>query len=317
MTRKHKTLGLQACLSFFLEDCLARGQADATVDGKEVLCLRFFDWCTHQGVHSEHDIDLALLEAYRRFLYKYRKARTAMPLALSTQRARLMAVTSFLKCLYYHEMIASDFYTKFRLPRVRKRLPKTIPDVEQIEQLIRQTMTKGAIGLRDRAILELFYASAPRRAELANLDIRDIDFKRGTVTIHKGKGDQDRVVPVGERALFWIKSYLDKLRPLHARLDSGEALFLGTTGKRIRKSTLTDLVHEYILRSAVADKGSCHLLRHTTPTHMHRNGAELRDLQEFLGHEDPKTTEIYTHVTIRDLKRTYKSTHPFEIDHYV
>ncbi|MCG0477193.1 tyrosine-type recombinase/integrase [Pseudomonas aeruginosa] len=166
------------------------------------------------------------------------------------------------------------------------------------------------MGLRDRAILEVYYATGIRRAELAGLDIRDVDFKHQIVTVRKGKGSQDRRIPIAQRALDSVERYLSELRSKLATVASGEALFLGETGKRIQSSKLTELVGRCIRRSGIGKSGSCHALRHATATHMLRHGADIRYVQEMLGHLCIESTQIYTHVTITDLQGVYSRTHP-------
>jgi integrase/recombinase XerD len=174
---------------------------------------------------------------------------------------RLMAVTGFLKRMRDYDIIQSDFFSKFPLPRVPRKLPPVIPAEQEI-------------------------------------------------TIRKGKGSLDRKVPIAPRALDWLQRYIEDLRPELLTLESGTAVFLGQTGRRIQNSALTDLVGEYVRRSGVGKEGACHLMRHASATHMLKHGADIRYVQELLGHQDIKSTQIYTHVTISDLKAVYRRTHP-------
>lgn len=221
-----------------------------------------------------------------------------------------MAVTGLLKRLHYYGIVLLDDYAKFPLPKVHRQIPKQIPDEDEIDPILHQTLTKGRMGLRDRAILEVYYATGIRRAELAGLDIRDVDFKHQMVTVRKGKGGDDRRVPIAQRALDWVEKYLNELRGRLATMASGEALFLGETGKRIQESKLTTLVGGYIRRSGIGKSGSCHALRHATATHMLRHGVDIRYVQEMLGHQRIESTQIYTHVTATDLQGVYSRTHP-------
>jgi integrase/recombinase XerD len=301
---------LPACVSFYIDDCLARGQSDATANTKTAVLQMFGCWCEQQGISEVTQIDLDLLERYRKYLHRYRKRRDNAPLELSTQRMRLMAVTGLLKRLHAYGIVQSEAYARFPLPRVPRQIPKQIPDEDEIAPILHQTITKGRMGLRDRAILEVYYATGIRRAELAGLDIRDVDFKHQIVTVRKGKGSLDRRVPIAQRALDWVEKYLSELRCRLVTMASGEALFLGEAGKRIQKSKLTTLVGGYIRRSGIGKSGSCHVLRHATATHMLRHGADIRYVQEMLGHQCIESTQIYTHVTITDLQGVYSRTHP-------
>jgi integrase/recombinase XerD len=294
----------------YLEDCLARGQADETAKTKESLLNLFITWATTKGVHKVDEMSLDVLESYRKHLYRYRKPATRKPLQLATQRMRLMAIKGYLKFLHYYSVLDSDFYKKFELPRVPRKLPKNIPEPSDVERIFLQTEVAGFLKLRDRALLELLYATGIRRCELARLDIAHIEFKHRVVWVHNGKGSQDRVVPIADRALYWIKRYIDELRPKLASIESGDALFLGLRGQRLELSALTELVGNYVARSGVGKQGACHLFRHTAATHMVRGGADVRFVQEFLGHKDINSTIIYTHLTINDLSEVYSDCHP-------
>jgi integrase/recombinase XerD len=168
----------------------------------------------------------------------------------------------------------------------------------------------GRLGLRNRAIIEVFYATGIRRIELVNINIRDIDFQRQILTVREGKNKNDRNVPIARRALDWVERYLKEMRPRFAKLSSGEALFLTEAGQRIKPHKVTDMVTKCIKRSGIDKAGSCHLLRHATGTEMLRHGADIREVQEMLGHSDISSTQIYAHVTINDLNRVYYQTHP-------
>jgi integrase/recombinase XerD len=310
ITKVNQKLSLIECREFYVEDCLARNQSPATGTTKYNDLGYFIRWCIPQGIIDVEQLSLDLLEQYRAYLYRYRKKRDSEPLAASTQRMRLMAITGLLKRLYNLNRLDSDFYKGFELPRVKKARLLDVPSEKDMLLIIAQTATKGRMAVRDKAIMELYYASGIRRAELAKLDIRDIDYQERVVKVRKGKGGIDRTVPIAQATLATITIYINELRPAMATIESGVALFLGMTGKRIQNSALTDLVGGYIRGAGVADKGACHVLRHASATHMLRNGADIRYIQDFLGHEHIVSTQIYTHVYQEDLKRVYSQTHP-------
>ena len=165
-------------------------------------------------------------------------------------------------------------------------------------------------GLRDRAILETFYSTGMRRLEVANLKLYDIDRERGTVVIRQGKGKRDRHIPIGERALGWIAKYVSDARPdLLAAADDG-TLFLDSMGEPFDRVYLTSVVRGYIRKAKIGKTGGCHLFRHTVATLMLENGADIRIIQELLGHAKLTTTELYTRVSINLLKQVYLATHP-------
>lgn len=314
MKRKLNLKELGQCAEFYFEDCLALGESNSTLKSKRALIARFIEWAALQGVSKLQDLDMQVLEHYRRYLNKYRK-RNGQPLDISTQCARLMAITKFIKVMDYYDLINGAFAEKFRLPRIPRRLPKNIPAVEEIELVLEQALIMGRLGLRNRAIIEVFYATGIRRIELVNVNIRDVDFQRQILTVREGKNKNDRNVPIARRALDWVERYLKEMRPRFAKLSSGEALFLTEAGQRIKPHKVTDMVTKCINRSGIDKTGSCHLLRHATGTEMLRHGADIREVQEMLGHSDISSTQIYAHVTINDLNRVYYQTHPAAINH--
>lgn len=312
MRRKLNLKELGQCAEFYLEDCQALGESNSTLKSKRVLLTRFIEWAALQGISKLQDLDMQVLERYRRYLNKYRK-QDGQPLDISTQCARLMAITKFIKVMDYYDLIDGVFAEKFRLPRIPRRLPKNIPTVEDIELVLGQALIMGQLGLRNRAVIEVFYATGIRRIELVNINIRDIDFQRQILTVREGKNKNDRNVPIARRALDWVERYLKEMRPKLARLASGEALFLTEAGHRMKPHKVTDMVTKCVDRSGIDKKGSCHLLRHATATEMLRHGADIREVQEMLGHSDISSTQIYAHVTINDLNRVYYQTHPAAI----
>ena len=307
--RKLNLTELGQCAEFYLEDCMALGESNATLKSKRVLLTRFIEWAADQGVFTVQNLDMLVLEEYRRYLHRHRK-RNGQPLDISTQCARLMAVTKFVKVMDYYDVVDGTFAKKFRLPRIPRRLPKDIPTVEDIERMLDQALVMGRLGLRNRAIIEVFYATGIRRIELVNINIRDVDFQRQILTVREGKHKNDRNVPVARRALDWVEWYLKEMRPRLASLASGEALFLTEAGQRMKPHKVTDMVTKCVNLSGIDKKGACHLLRHATATEMLRHGADIREVQEMLGHSDISSTQIYAHVTINDLNRVYYETHP-------
>jgi integrase/recombinase XerD len=204
------------------------------------------------------------------------------------------------------------------MPKLPKRLPRAVLTVSEMERVLAQPDLATALGLRDRAILEVLYSTGIRRMELVGLDGSDLDAERGTLFIREGKGKKDRLVPIGERAIRWTLRYLENVRPtlieraaLRATPQrSTKALFLSARGTRLRATKLTDRLHQYLVNAGIEKPGSVHIFRHTMATLMHDAGADIRDLQEMLGHAQLSTTEIYTHVSIERLKAVHTRTHP-------
>jgi integrase/recombinase XerD len=165
-------------------------------------------------------------------------------------------------------------------------------------------------GLRDRALLEVLYSTGIRRQEVINLCLQDINTASGVLFIRQGKGKKDRFVPIGERALQWIEKYKTEVRPYHQLPSSPDNLFLDEIGKALDPHKVSRAVKKYVKQAAIDKVGSCHLFRHTMATLMLENGADIRFIQQMLGHAQISTTEIYTHVAIHKLKEIHKLTHP-------
>jgi integrase/recombinase XerD len=180
----------------------------------------------------------------------------------------------------------------------------------EVEQIMIVPDVQTPLGLRNRAMLELLYSTAMRRTELTSLKVHDVDTQRRVISIWCGKGRKDRVVPFGERALGWLEQYLETTRP-RLLVDSRETtLFLTYNGRPFVSNALSDMVRKCVRAADVSKRGSCHLLRHTAATLMLDAGANVRYIQELLGHEELTTTQIYTHVSIAELQKVHDLTHP-------
>ena len=271
--------------------------------------LRWFsDWAKERGIERAGEVTLAVLELYQGHLYQARKA-DGQPLSIASQVGRLQAVRSFFRWLVRQRYLSANPAADLLLPKIPKQIQPPLT-LEEVELVLAQPQLADPLGLRDRAILELAYSSGLRRSELSRLKLSDIDFFHGTVFVRQGKGKKDRLVPAGERALAWLGKYLREARPkLVAGIDQGE-LFLGEYGEAISPSRLTYLAGRYVRQAAIGRKGACHLLRHTMATQMLEGGADIRYIQEMLGHENLQTTEVYTHVSIGRLKQIHAATHP-------
>lgn len=305
-----KRHSLKSLVPGYLEYCSACGQSARTVEGKRGSIGQFLRWCEAGGLRYSQQVTPEVLEAYRRHLAGFRQQRTHRPLDIATQRNRLTAVRLWFRYLGRCGNLKTDPAAEIELPRVGRRLPKGFLTHEEIERILESIPIASATGLRDRAIAETFYAAGIRRMELANLDIEDVDLLSGMVHVNQGKGGKDRRIPIASRSCKWVARYLDQARPNLAGAHSGRALYLDSKGLRFRGHQLTKLVAGHIREAGVRQSGSCHLFRHSLATLMHENGADIRYIQEMLGHASISTTQIYTHVTSPRLRAVYARTHP-------
>src|SRR5580704_18914872 len=195
--------GLYPYLVRFLEWFASRGYSMSTTSLRSDALRRFIRWADERGIPRPQDVTRPILERYRRYLYHYRKE-NGEPLSFATQAQRLIPLRAFFRYLARENHILSNPASELELPRVHRRLPAHILEPEEIERVMAQTLLHGELGLRDRALLETLYSTGIRRAELINLKLYDIDLKNGSLRVRRGKGDKDRYVPLGARAIHWI-----------------------------------------------------------------------------------------------------------------
>jgi integrase/recombinase XerD len=301
--------GLWAYLQRHLEWMRISNYSEHTVATREAYLGYFIAWCDARSLKRPQEITRPILERYQRYLYYHRK-KNGEPLSFRSQHARLVPVRAYFKWLARHNHILYNPASELELPKLEKRLPKHVLTQSEAEQVINLADVTTALGLRDRAILETLYSTGMRRLELIHLKLYDLDAERGTVMVRQGKGKKDRMIPIGERAIAWIEKYLHTVRPGLAAAADERVLFLTNLGEAFTPCRLTQLVRNYVIRADLGKTGSCHLFRHTMATLMLEHGADIRYIQEMLGHVKIDTTQIYTQVSIRKLKEIHTATHP-------
>lgn len=293
----------------FNETMKLRGYSETTVNRRNNNLRRFIGWCDERSLSHPNQITKPILERYQRFLFYYRQEGNGRPLSPTTQNHYLSSIRQFFKYLTQENYLLYNPASELVIIKSQTSLPVVL-SIEEVERLMQQPDTSKAEGVRDRAILELFYSTGIRRTELCNIEISDLSLSRKTLHIRKGKGGKDRLIPVGDRALNWVETYLTEVRDQLITDINNESLFLNDYGKAFRDNKLGDKVKRLMRKAGIDVLGSCHLLRHAMATHMLENGAELRYIQAMLGHASVATTQIYTHVSIRQLQYVHASTHP-------
>jgi integrase/recombinase XerD len=306
--------GMWAMMEQFLEWMHVKNYAERSVESGRTYIGYFINWCAYRGIIRPSEVTKPILERYQRYLYHYRK-QDGDPLSFRSQHQRLVTLRAWFKWLTRQNHILYNPASEIELPKVEHRLPKHVLSQSEAEQVINTANVKDPIGLRDRAILETFYSTGIRRMELSGLKLYDLDGDRGTLIVRQGKGRKDRVIPIGERAMFWIDRYQREVRPSLLLGDSaGDTLFLTHRGEQFHPNALSKLVRECVLAADIGKRGSCHLFRHTMATLMLENGADIRYIQAMLGHARLNTTAIYTQVAIRKLKEIHTATHPARME---
>ena len=281
-----------------------------TIRSRRIYLGYFFDWCDERSLADVVDVSRPVVERYQKYLFHYKKKRDGKLLSVRAQHTRLVAVRAYFKWLARKNHILYNPAADIDMPKLGHPLPKAVFTISETEKILSLPNIKEAIGLRNRAILEVLYSTGIRRMELIRLGVYDIDRERGTLMIRKGKGNKDRVVPIGDRAIKWVEKYLEESRPQFAWEPDEHVLFLSESGEALTANRLTQMVRNVIDKADIGKRGSCHLFRHTMATLMLENGADIRFIQQILGHVSIETTKIYTRVSIRQVKDVHTATHP-------
>jgi integrase/recombinase XerD len=286
-----------------------RGFSQWTINSYKDGISFFLSWSANKEYNDPAQFTKEILERYRLYLLQYKKT-TGEKLCTSTVNTRLSRLRSFFKWLANKSYILYNPAEDLELCRKERRLPRNVLTQEETETLLRQPNIDRPLGIRDRAILETFYSTGIRKSELMNLKTNNIDFTNRTLIVKKGKWSKDRIIPIGKRAVYWLKKYINFVRVELLNDQDEDYLFLDKYGCRISGDLLGVLVIGYIKKAGIKKKGACHMLRHTMATHMLENGADTRFIQQMLGHKNIETTQIYTHVSIKKLRTVHSNTLP-------
>jgi integrase/recombinase XerC len=252
-----------------------------------------------------HQIDHLTIREYMAELYKEKRKKTSIARKLATLR-------TFFKFLCRVQVLELNPARLVSSPRLEKRLPKVI-SIDEVVQFIETPDTDTVLGTRDRSIIELLYATGCRVSEIAGMNLEDIDFKHATIRV-RGKGRKERFVPFGSKSKEALTAYLaargSLLTQAPEHKGDAKAVFLNYQGTRLTTRSIGRLIEKYVKECALARNISPHSLRHSVATHLLSAGADLRAIQELLGHARLSTTQIYTHVSIEQLMQVYDKAHP-------
>jgi integrase/recombinase XerD len=262
--------------------------------------MHFCEFCQSAKIQKMAQIEPAHVYQFMKYISKDKAEN-------SVSRA-LVAVKMLLRYGLLTGIISNNFLTSLEGPKLWKRLP-SVAGKEQVVKLLEAPDPKDPYYLRDKALLELLYATGARVSEIAGLKIKDLNFSVGYARCF-GKGSKERIVPIGKTASKVIQQYLSDLRPHLAKPKSPDNLFLSRTGRPIDRINLWRVVKKYALRAGMPKSLTVHTLRHCFATHLLSGGMDLRTLQEMLGHADIRTTQIYTHVDNDRLRSIHKKFHP-------
>jgi integrase/recombinase XerD len=292
----------QAIESFIRFLAVERGLSDNYQLSTQRSLTEFADWCA-----KKHKIDKPRAVTLS-ILSEYLAERKNGGLAASSIKLIVVALKIFFRYLASKGAIARDPAEALALPRIERYLPETLNEL-QVEQLIEKIDTKTAHGWRDRAMIELLYASGLRISELANARLENFAAEEGILRV-TGKGNKTRLVPVGRKACEALASYLSTERPKLIKRRTSSEIFLSERGTKLTTARIWQIVKTHARQSGLEANIYPHLLRHSFATHLLSNGADLRIIQEMLGHADISTTQVYTHVDRQRLKAVHRQFHP-------
>jgi integrase/recombinase XerD len=293
----HDALLDEFCDALWLEDGLARN----TLDSYRRDLRQFAVWLDKRSGTDLLGVQHGDIQAYLSHLFD-RKVR-------ASSAARLLSsVKRFYRYLLRNGKLAEDPSIRIEPPVLPRGLPKTITEAD-VENLLAAPDTKTPLGLRDRAMLEMLYASGLRVSELVTLKAAQVSRDMGVVRVI-GKGSRERLVPLGEEALAWLTQYLSQGRPALLGARVSDDLFVTARGVGMTRQAFWHLIKRYAARAALGKTISPHTLRHAFATHLLNHGADLRVVQLLLGHADISTTQIYTHVARERLKQLHAKHHP-------
>ncbi|MCX6339724.1 MAG: site-specific tyrosine recombinase XerD [Candidatus Aureabacteria bacterium] len=278
-----------------------RGLSPHTLDAYRRDLARFIKFLNARGVKSLDDATRDAIGAY----FMAEKSRGISSTSLSRN---LAAIKVFFRFLASNRFVRSDITDVIESPKIWKHLPEVM-SIAEVEQLLNSPRPATHYGRRDRALLELMYATGVRVSEAANLKVADVNLEVGYIRC-MGKGSKERIIPLGRMARKALDSYLKLTRPHFLRLRASEALLLTRQGKPFTRQGLWKIIKGYAKRAKLQKRITPHTLRHSFATHLLSGGADLRVIQEMLGHADISTTQTYTHVDKDRLKSIHKKFHP-------
>ena len=262
----------------------------------------FAQWCSvKKKITHQRSVTLPVMS-------EYLAERKRAGLSASSIKLVVVALKIFFRFLAAKGIIERDPTEALALPRIERYLPETLNEL-QVEQFLEKIDTKAVHGLRDRAMIELLYASGLRISELANARLENFNFEERMVRV-TGKGNKTRLVPVGRKACEALAAYLSTERPKLVKPRSSSEIFLSERGRKLTTARIWQIVKKHAHRAGLEKNVYPHLLRHSFATHLLSNGADLRIIQEMLGHADISTTQVYTHVDQQRLKAVHRQFHP-------
>lgn len=288
----------ESFLNYLIVEC---GLSDNTIKSYKSDLRNFSNYLKNRGIKRFQDARSSMMINY----IEKEKERGLTENSISRS---LVTVKMFYKFMIMEGKISRNPMSSVSTPKLQKRLPEVL-HYKAVEKMLQIPDCNKKLGVRDRAILELMYATGARVSEVASIKVEWVNLDYGYVRC-QGKGSKQRIVPLGAKAVSSITKYLQEVRPLISKDNGNDTLFLSRTGKKLRRENIWELVKKYAILAGTKSSISPHTLRHSFATHLLEGGADLRSVQEMLGHVNISTTQIYTHVDRKFLKSVHQRFHP-------
>ena len=278
-----------------------RGLSMNTKHSYQQDLVQFFQYLMSEHYKSLETVDRFTIMAFLGQLEQKGKSRNTVIRMVSTLR-------KFFEFLQLNKVIKTNPMEQVDSPKKAQHIPAVLT-LEEVETLLQVPDTNTSLGLRNRTILEVMYATGLRVSELVNLKLDNLHLDLGLIqTI--GKGDKERIIPIGDVATKWLMRYLNEARPLLGKQQDPHVIFLNDHGHQLTRQGIWKLIKQWVKQAGITKEVSPHTLRHSFATHILENGADLRIVQELLGHADISTTQIYTHISNKRLTEVYEKAHP-------
>ncbi|MGB9839914.1 site-specific tyrosine recombinase XerD [Thermovenabulum sp.] len=293
---------MEEILDSFLDFLVVeRGLSNNTVLSYKNDLNQFINFLKNNGVKTFNEVNRANIISYLLFLQRKKRASSSILRSLA-------AIKTFYHFLLRERIIEEDPTYNLDTPKLEKKLPRVLT-VEEVEKLLASPDKEDLWGLRDRTMLELLYATGIRVSELISLKVEDVNLEMGYLKC-MGKGSKERIIPIGSVATSFLNLYINEIRKKLLKNKECDYLFFNHQGKSLTRQGFWKIIKKYARRANINKEITPHTLRHSFATHLLENGADLRSVQEMLGHSDISTTQIYTHLTKSKIREVYDRTHP-------
>ncbi|WP_462163180.1 tyrosine-type recombinase/integrase [Pseudoalteromonas xiamenensis] len=303
-------ISLIAALQQYIEQCHLDELSPRTIEGKKSNLQLFVKWYIVNVGLRVSDLSVEGIKQFMKYLHTYREPQNKKLIEKATRRNKITAVRMFCLFLYRNEYINVNFAEKVQTPKAGKNITQAVLQPDEVAAIANQTAFCGDKGIRDAAMLAVFYSCGLRRGDVINIKLNGISVEAKLLFVPNGKGDKDRIVPIAQEALDLVLNYKNAFRPKLVNFESGDYLFLDDKGKQFRGHQVTRLVNRYKHRAGVSKPGASNLYRHTTATTLLDNGADLLTVRNILGHASVSTTQVYTHIAVKKISEDYQQYHP-------